>query len=490
MEQIQCVAYLRYSSENQQETSIEYQDAAIMQYCERNHLIMINKYIDRAQSGTTSKRHAFRQMLSDAKSQPGWSQILVYNFSRFSRNVIDSITYSSELLSYGITLVSITEGSIVNATPGETLLRNVTFAINQYTSDQTAVQSLLGQKAQARKSKHCGGIPPLGYDLDAEGKLIINEREAEVVRKIFQMYLDGVSYQQMAKTLNQSGYQTKTGRPFQKNSFYEILKREKYAGIFTWNKSSPKFRRSSTQNGFSRNSHRLKPREEQVRIEGGCPAIISKVQFEAVQRQVETRSRGRSLVKSRKHYTLSGLGVLKCGICGRAMVGISRVSHEKSYTTYGCPNHKSGCPTKEIKTQFLDQMIVKAVTATRFQEKWIDFINQELQPYFLEEELIKSRASLEHKIQNLLLSLENHPSAAISERLALLEKERERVDQKIQAATSKAFLVSPANFKKTRRELYHFLLTSPSPEARALLKDSIKEILITDDTVKFTLQIS
>ena len=266
MEQIQCVAYLRYSSENQQETSIEYQDAAIMQYCERNHLIMINKYIDRAQSGTTSKRHAFRQMLSDAKSQPGWSQILVYNFSRFSRNVIDSITYSSELLSYGITLVSITEGSIVNATPGETLLRNVTFAINQYTSDQTAVQSLLGQKAQARKSKHCGGIPPLGYDLDAEGKLIINEREAEVVRKIFQMYLDGVSYQQMAKTLNQSGYQTKTGRPFQKNSFYEILKREKYAGIFTWNKSSPKFRRSSTQNGFSRNSHRLKPREEQVRI--------------------------------------------------------------------------------------------------------------------------------------------------------------------------------------------------------------------------------
>ena len=80
-----------------------------------------------------------------------------------------------------------------------------------------------GMNETALQCKHTGGCPPLGYDLDENRHLVINESEAQSVRIIFQMFADGYGYSEIIERLNTHGYKTKRGKMFGKNRLYEIL---------------------------------------------------------------------------------------------------------------------------------------------------------------------------------------------------------------------------------------------------------------------------
>lgn len=81
-----------------------------------------------------------------------------------------------------------------------------------------------------------GGIPPLGYELDRTTmKLVICEREAEAVKLIFKLYLQGYGYSEIISELNKQGYKTKRNKSFGKGSLYEILRNEKYTGVYIYN---------------------------------------------------------------------------------------------------------------------------------------------------------------------------------------------------------------------------------------------------------------
>ena len=128
-----------------------------------------------------------------------------------------------------------------------------------------------GKRENALKCRHVGGIPPLGYEVDAKSKkLVVNEREAQAVRMIFAMYNDGFSYTGILKELNSCGYQIKRDGKFGKNSPYEILKNEKCIGVYTYNKSAAK----GIDGKYNR--HSCKGDSEIIRIENGIPAIIDK----------------------------------------------------------------------------------------------------------------------------------------------------------------------------------------------------------------------
>ncbi len=116
-----------------------------------------------------------------------------------------------------------------------------------------------GLHENALKCVHTGGIPPLGYDLDPQTKtLIVNEREAEIVRLIFQRTLEGYGYGEIMDELNRLECHTKQSRAFSKNSLYSILKSEKYIGTYIYNRSA-----SKDVDG-KRNGHKQKPREEWI----------------------------------------------------------------------------------------------------------------------------------------------------------------------------------------------------------------------------------
>lgn len=228
--------------------------------------------------------------------------------------------------------------------------RRTIYVHNAYYRESIAEHTADAMVNKALKGVHCGGIPPLGYTVNHESRLAIDEDEAKLVNRIFKMFDAGMSYTQMAQRLNAEGHRTKAGREFTKNSFPNILKQEKYIGTFRWNTHQSK------DSYGKRNSAAEKPEEKQVCIKDGCPAIVSKDLFERVQKKLESQKLGTGASKARYPYLLSGRDILYCAECGSKMIGTRHYSRGKAYVTYYCPKHKNGpCSTKEISAENLDK---------------------------------------------------------------------------------------------------------------------------------------
>lgn len=108
--------------------------------------------------------------------------------------------------------------------------------------------------------------PPYGFVVNEEKYLEIDETTAPAVRQIFKMYLADMGYTAIIKWLKDNEYRTSKGNEFTKGAINAILHNEKYAGVYVYDKASPR-----DEDG-KRNSHKYK--NNYIRIEGGCPAIV------------------------------------------------------------------------------------------------------------------------------------------------------------------------------------------------------------------------
>lgn len=479
-----CVAYMRYSTDNQTENSIEYQRAEIQRYCDQKGLTLRKEFIDEAYSATNDRRPDFQRMIAESESSPDWDTILVYDSSRIFRNASDASQYRTYLRDCGITIVSIKE-KFPSSAMGR-FAESMTDTVNAFYCEQAKEKTHDGMRVKAEKAQHCGGVPPLGYDVDADGKLVINEAEAGTVREIFRLYNAGYSYNKMVKDLNDKGLRTKAGKPFTKHSFSSILTQEKYIGIYRWNK-----RRAKNSKGRY-NNHAYKPVEEQTVIEGGCPAIIPLKQFQAAQKKLSQRSRGRADTKSRKHYMLSGMKRLKCAECGSYMVGKVTASHGKKYTTYACPKHKGGgCPTKDIPARGLEEYTAFVIIKALRMGSDLPQLNQCLKSGGdAETQRLQNRlTSVEKKLDNIVRNLENGYSKTLTDRLQLLEEEKASLTSQIQAASRTIPSITKENLRTVKNRLADRLIKSDDPEVRELLMAYISEITVSNDDVTVNLQV-
>ena len=141
--------------------------------------------------------------------------------------------------------------------------------------------------------------PATGIDVDRETrKYVINEEEAMVVRYIFSSYADGAGYNQIIRYLNANGYRSKRGKAFGKNSIHDLLKNIRYTGVYTFNMRRVK-------DPLGNRSNKVKPKEEQIIIEGGMPAIIDKETFERVQIQMRRNRQEAGRKHAHSVYLLS-----------------------------------------------------------------------------------------------------------------------------------------------------------------------------------------
>ena len=148
-----------------------------------------------------------------------------------------------------------------------------------------------------------------GYDI-VNQKYVINEKEAEAVRKIFDMKIKGYSLIDISLELNKLGYKTKRGTEFKKNSLYDLLKNEKYIGNYIYGKGTKEDHRNINEN--------------MVKHEGAIPAIISKEVFEAVNGKKEKKES----TASKNFYLLTGL--IKCGECGSTYTGTTQTTKKRN----------------------------------------------------------------------------------------------------------------------------------------------------------------
>lgn len=192
------VIYARYSSDNQREESISAQIFECKQYAKNNGLIVIKAYTDEARSATTDDRPNFLKMMDEAKLGY-FNNILVHKLDRFARNRYDSAIHKKRLRDLGIKLISITQ--LLDDSPESAILEAVLEGMDEYYSKNLAREAMKGMNENARKCLHNGGIAPLGYDVTEDKRYVINESEAQIVHKIYDMYAKGYGYSKIIDEL-------------------------------------------------------------------------------------------------------------------------------------------------------------------------------------------------------------------------------------------------------------------------------------------------
>lgn len=368
-ELLKAVAYCRYSSHLQREESITAQIRAIEKYANEHGYVLLDSFVDEAQSAKTDARIAFQRLMSNIKHHRlKIDAVIVHKGDRFARNRYDAAIYKNILKQHNIKFISVTE-NLDNNNPESVILESVLEGMAEYYSLNLSREVRKGLKENALAGKVTGGRPPLGYDIDPVSKrLIINEYQANAVKLIFNRYLEGWSYGKIISELNAKGYKTQRNEPFAKNSLYSILKNSKYTGLYTYNLEAPKYSESGKPIRYAKAEN-----DNLIQIEGAVPAIISKEDFDAVQKRMQVRQNKSGNFNAKANYLLSGK--IFCGECAAPYTGNRRkasLTHPE-YISYRCSkrNGKNSCSNKEIRKEYIEELVLQQISGIIFSKDMI-----------------------------------------------------------------------------------------------------------------------
>ncbi len=484
---IKAVAYCRFSSDMQREESIDAQKRFISMFAAQNNYEVINFYCDRAKSGKNTNRPAFQKMLDDSKKGL-FQAIIVHKIDRFSRNTADTLELFDLLKSRNVEVISAYE-RIENTPMGQFMLKIIS-GMSEYYISNLANEVLKGQRENAFKGLANGGIGCLGYDI-VDKKYVINEKEAEAVKIIFEMYASGFGYNSIIQKLNSLGYKTKAGKPFGKNSLYAILNNEKYIGNYTFNKIA---RGNSHGN---RNSHKYKPENEVIRIKNGVPAIIPQDVWNRVQSIRKINPKGRS--HNKYFYLLSGIAC--CGECGAKLHGNPRNTGNGGpvYVTYRC-NHRDNnksCNLKEVRREYLEAFVIEELFNHFFNDDAIPKITQQLNEQLKQnasnndEEYIQCKASLsvlQKARNNLIETIENTGyNKSIGDKLNELESQIETCNAFITQHEEKEKnvpILTEDQVKQNLSKLKEFAKHSEREVVRSMVQSYVERVTVYNDKVE------
>lgn len=498
--QINAVSYARFSSNKQTEASIEIQQEHINRYCKDNGITIIKEYVDRAFSALSDNRPQFQQMIRDSDSGL-FTYVIVYNSSRFCRNIQDHLKYRAILESNGVRIICVNE-NFDESTPEGDLMSNFMMSINQYYSRDLGRKTYLGCLEKARECKHCGGVAPYGYDVDKDKRYIINEEEAKVVRLIFQMVDDGKSNSEITAKLDSLGIRKRSGVKFN-NSYSELLRNRKYIGEYTWNKT----KRSPVTGKVVSNT--LYRDSEIVRIPNGMPAIISEEQFIRVQKMLdERRTSGNS--KPTSDYFLSSM--LKCGYCGyrisvdRNVNGNGRGNWTRlDYKCYSRNKKRADCVAKPIKMSYLDTYILNLLKGVLFNERYTKSIcklirNKVGGDYENDKKLlqsnIESQIKIRSDIQALVSSLAEAKPIVYQEIIAEIERKKvQLLDLENEASIKKASMeeypyIDEESICQRILKMKSAITDKSMSEIRQIMRLVIKEIIVTNEEIEVIINLN
>ncbi|UZW12550.1 recombinase family protein [Clostridium pasteurianum] len=355
-------AYCRVSTNNEEQ--LESYENQVSYYT--NHIqnksewSFVDIYADEGISGTgTKNRIEFQRMIKDAK-EGKIDLILTKSISRFARNTMDLLKYVRELKEIGIAVLFEKENINTLESAGEVFL-TIFSSIAQDESRNISENSRWGIVKGFKDGKvFCNTTRFLGYDKDENGELIINEKEAEIVRRIYREYLEGKSYQKIADGLERDGIPTITGnKKWWDSTVTGILANEKYCGTLLQQKTI-------TVDYLSHKRVKNKGLDAQYRIEDNHEAIIPKEIFEKVQDERERRALTvGNLAGDRNKYSSKYpfSGKLICGDCGSVFRRRTWNSNNSSKKiVWQCKTYlqkgKKACTAKSIGEKVLEEAFV------------------------------------------------------------------------------------------------------------------------------------
>ena len=407
-----AVIYARYSSDSQREASIEGQLRDCKDYAEKNGITVVGTYIDRAYSAKTDDRPDFQRMIKDSGKKI-FDVVLVWKLDRFARNRFDAVNYKYQLEKNGVHLVSAMEP--ISQGPEGIMVESMLIGMAEYYSAELALKVARGERENALQCKYNGGVVPLGFTIGKEDRLYhIDPETAPIVQEIFTRYADGEPAEKIAASLNERGLRTRTGKPFVKNSFFQIFRNRRYIGEY---------------------------RYKDIVTPGGIPAIVDQDLFDRVQQRFEQNriAHGRP-AKEDVSYLLTTK--LFCGKCGTLMGGESGTSHMgNTYYYYKCGNAKrhgkAHCDLKAIRKEPLERFVVdtaiKVIFSDEIIERLIDLVMEAQQKENTRLPVLKEQLrDTEKRLANLLEAIEQGIlTPTTKQRLDELEAQKEALNTSI-----------------------------------------------------------
>lgn len=302
-----AAAYLRVSTEEQDEYSLDSQLKLIREYGNKNDYIVPDEYVfvdDGISGRTAKKRTAFQSMVAQAKEKDRqFDAILLWKFSRFARNQEESIVYKAMLRRVGVSVISISEP--LPDGPFASLIERIIEWMDEFYSIR-----LSGEVKRGMQEKASRGEPvttaPFGYRM--ENNCLIPDEKAPIVREVFSMYAAGRGQFDIARSLGERGIRTNRGS-LPENRFIEyMLNNPVYIGKIRWSKDG---RAASKRKYDDKNI---------VVYDGKHEPIITQELWQAVQNRLAQQKKMYSS-RTRRNEIASWMlkGLVHCSNCGSTL---------------------------------------------------------------------------------------------------------------------------------------------------------------------------
>lgn len=404
-----CYIYTRVSTSMQVDGySLDAQKDKLKKYAEFQDMVVAGEYSDKGKSGKNIEgRPQFLQMLKDIESGKDKVEfVLVFKLSRFGRNAADVLSSLQRMQDFGVNLICVEDGIDSSKDSGK-LMISVLSAVAEIERENILVQTMEGRRQKAREGKWNGGFAPYGYKLE-NGELLIAEDEAEVIRIIYDKYVNTtMGATAVATYLNEHGYvkkkrQNNTLDMFSAHFIKLVLDNPIYYGKLAYG------RRKNEKIAGTCNQYHIVKQDDYPVYDGVHEAIISEEIWQMAQRKrQETGVRFEKIYNQEHENILSS--ILRCPVCGAAMYGnVNRKKKKdgtlyKDYYYYHCKHrttvngHKCGYRRRwkqEMVDAAVEEVIRKLVTNPKFEQAIRQKIGSRIDTEELEKELEQLRKKL------------------------------------------------------------------------------------------------
>lgn len=359
--------------------SISNQKLLLKDHAEKLGMFQYEYYVDDGYTGRNFNRPSFRRMIADIEAGKVGC-VITKDLSRLGRNYIEAGTYIEIFFpKHNVRYIAVTDGvdSLTSPELDITPFKNI---LNDMYSRDISKKVLAGRMTRSRQGKFCGGTPPYGLKRDPEekGHLLIDPETAPVIRKIYDMALDGWGCMRIAKRLMEDKApitHVKTQTECDVNYYYwsasrisHILRNPFYKGAHLVCRTHQKGIRSGTVD--------IIPREDWEIIENCHEAIVTPEEWDKVQELID----GRPAIMEGNACPFYNIfhGIIYCVTCGKSMqvryekvgrtgknrfTGKMREPIDKAY--YICQTYnrlgKNACTSHKIEARDLYDLVLKDI---------------------------------------------------------------------------------------------------------------------------------
>ncbi len=329
--------------------------------------------VDDGFSGSTFERPSFQKMIEDVKA--GRTDcIIVKDLSRFGRNYLDAGEYIEKIFPFlGVRFIAVNDNydSLGDKKASDDLIIPFKNLINEAYCRDISVKIRSQLEIKRKNGQFLGSFAAFGYlkDEQNKNKLVVDQYAADIVRDIFKWKLEGVSPQDIADALNKLGvlspmeYKRSLGMKFTTSfktnakalwsagTVIRMLKNPIYTGVLVQGKE--------TTPSYKVHKRITKDESEWSIIEDSHEAIISKIDFDSVQKVLKCDTRRSPGGKAVGLFS----GMIFCGDCGASMVRKTVPAGDKKYVYYVCSAHKQdkSCSPHRIRDNALEEIVLDSL---------------------------------------------------------------------------------------------------------------------------------